>query len=160
MKVGIYGPGRSGKDECAEWLALNTRLRYWGSSSQVILPHAALHFGISEKEAWRLRHQHREVWRQIGDELRANDPAHLARVTLKQGDINVGVRAKVEIEAVRRERLVDIAVWVHRPNIEPDPTLEFGPEQCDIILPNDRTLPHLHARLRNLANSWAVLKAS
>ena len=158
MKVGIYGPGRAGKDECAAWLKRNTRLRYWGATSEVIKPHAAKRLGVSEREAWRTRHDHRELWRAIGDELRAGDPAALARVTLRSGDINVGVRALVEIEAVRREHLVDVAVWVDRPGLPDDPTLEFGPEQCDLILPNRWGLPELHGRLRNLANSWGVLK--
>lgn len=160
VKVGIYGPSRSGKDIAAAYLAAHTRLRYWGPTSKVIAPHAAERLGMNAVEAYRLRHANRPLWRQIGDELRANDPAFLARVTLQRGDINVGVRARVEIEAVRRERLVDIAVWVDRAGIPDDPTLEFGPEMCDVLLPNHWGIPELHGRLRNLALSWGVLKAS
>ena len=158
LKVGIYGPGRSGKDAAAEWFAANTRLRYWGSTSQVITPHAAKRLGISEREEFRRRHEDRALWRQIGDELREVDPAALARVTLWDGDLNVGVRSLREIAAVRRERLVDVALWIDRPGVPEDPTLEFDESFADVIVPNRWGLPEFHARLANLARAWGVLR--
>ena len=155
LRLAIVGPGRAGKDACAEWLAANTPLRYTGSCSSVIAPHAARRLGLGVTEAFARRHEDRDLWRAIGDELRRDDPAALARETLRHGELCVGVRARVEIEAVIRERLVDLVLWIDR-DVPPDPTLEFGPEVATVILPNRGTLADLHGRLRALARAWGL----
>lgn len=160
LKVAIAGHGRHGKDTVADRLAATTRLRYWGSCSRVILPHAARRLGLPEAEAWRTRHECREVWRALGDELRAHDPGFLARTVLKRGDVVCGVRSRPEMEAVLREGMVDVAVWVDRKGFPPDPTQEFGPELCHVVLQNHWGLAELHARVDALALSWGVLMRS
>jgi hypothetical protein len=156
MKLAIVGPGRSGKDECALWLDSHTPLRYSGfSTSRAILPHAARRLGISEAEAWATRHERRAVWRVIGDELRRDDPAFLAREALRHGDICVGIRARCEMEAAQREGLVDLTIWVDR-DVPVDDTLEFSRDVADIILPNHWGIEDLHGRLRRLAISWGL----
>jgi hypothetical protein len=159
MRLALIGPGRSGKGEAALWLQRNTRLRYWGPTSKVIAPHAAARLGVSEAEAFRRRHEDRALWRAIGDELRANDPAALARVTLTEGDICEGVRSRVEIEAVVREKLVDTIWWIDR-SVAPDETLEFGIEYADAIIPNRGRIEDLYTRLRRLSAALGILRAS
>jgi hypothetical protein len=159
LKIALCGPGRAGKDEAADWLNLNTRLRYTGSCSSVIAPVAAARLGLSVKEAFRRRHEDRDLWRKLGDEMRAADPAKLARETLRKGDICVGIRSLVEIEAVLRQRLVTIAVWIDRPGIPVDPTLEYDAQMCHVVLSNHGDLPAFHERLRCLAMACGVLKA-
>ena len=156
MKLAIVGPGRSGKDEIANWLHANTSLCYLGySTSRVICPHAARQLGISEDEAFARRHEDRALWRRIGDELRAHDPAHLAREVLKHQDVCVGIRARCEIEAAQRERLVDLTLWVAR-DVPNDETLEYGSEVADLIIENRQSLSHLHARLSRLARALGL----
>lgn len=157
MKLAIVGPGRCGKDTAADWFNANTILRYWGSCSQVILPVAAFRLGISQDEAWANRHKDRAFWRALGDEMRARDPAALARVTLEKGDLVVGVRSHVEMRAVIDQKLVDLVVWVYRPNLPPDPTLEFGRGLADIVIENTTTLGDFHAKLRAFSKTLGVL---
>ena len=157
MKIAIVGRGRAGKDATAAWLSANTTLHYALSTSQVIAPHAAKRLGLSVDEAFRRRHEDRELWRRLGDELRRDDPARLARETLAVGDLCVGVRARVEMEAVISEGLVDLVLWVDR-DVPPDLTLEFDAGLADVILPNHGTVAELHGRLRRLARALGVLR--
>lgn len=168
MRLAIVGPGRCGKDEMAAWLAANTRLRYSGTTSTVISKEYARRHGMTFDEAHAVRHARRDEWRALGDDMRRHDPAFLARTQLQTGDLAVGIRAAVEIEAVIREGLVDLVAWIDRPFIanddnrchaEPDPTLEFGDEVADITIRNDGSLSRYHRRIRNLAGALDVLLA-
>lgn len=158
MKLAIVGPGRSGKDHAAEHLASISTLFYSGySTSAVILPWAADWLGVSAAEAWETRHADRELWKAIGDELRREDAARLARKTLEVSDICVGIRDRVEMEAVRYEGLVDLVLWIDR-DVPPDPTMGYGPEMADVVVMNRWDLASLESRLTRLAASWGVLK--
>jgi hypothetical protein len=108
-------------------------------------------------EWFAARHDRRAIMRAKGDAMRESDPAALAREALKFGDIANGIRAKVEIEAVKLEGLVDLTIWIDR-EVERDDTLEFGPEVADIIIQNHGGLADFHARLARLARSWGVLR--
>lgn len=160
MKIALCGPSRCGKDTAAEWLAKNTTLRYWDSTSRVIAHHAAAALGMTEEQAWACRHQYRKVWGDIGDRLRRDDPCKLARTVLANADICAGVRKGTEMRALMAERLVDLAIWIDRPESESDETQEYGPELCDVILRNDSTVPVFLARLEALARTWGVMASS
>lgn len=160
MKLAIIGPGRCGKDTAAEFFADRTLLRYWGSCSQVILPEAAKRLGVSEEQAWAERHEKREFWRALGDEMRKDDPAALARVTLERGDLCVGVRSHVEMRAVIDQGLVDLVVWIHRPGIPNDPTLEFGRGLADVFVENDGTLADFRRKLKKFAATLGVFNVA
>lgn len=157
IKLAIVGPGGSGKSLAAEYLAHVTSLRFTGECSRVICPHAAARLGISEHEAYATRHASRDLWRRLGDDLRAHDPAALARETLREGNICVGIRARVEMDAVRNERLVQWVVWVQRdtPN---DSTLEFGPDVADVVIDNNASVEVFCRRLRSFARHLGVLR--
>lgn len=160
MKIAIIGPSGSGKGFIASRLSGISRLRYWGSTSWAILPHAARELGVNEVTAWATRHEHRETWRRIGDELRAHDPAALARITLTEGDISDGIRSRSEFLAARDLNLFRLTIWVQR-DVPEDPTLELDASFADIILDNRVEVePTLDARLRRLANALGVLRAA
>ena len=153
MILGIMGPGRSGKDEAAEWFVKNRGLRYSGTTSVAISKRVAELEDISFEEAHSVRHERREYWRWLGDQMREDDPAALARIVREGSDMLVGVRAKVELKQVRKEKLCDLIIWIDRPGIPIDPTIEFGPELCDIIIPNWWGLREYHERLKILSKS-------
>jgi hypothetical protein len=114
---------------------------------------AARREGVTLAVALSQRHERRAYWRALGDELRAHDPAFLVRQLLTGTNIICGVRARIEMQAIRDERMLDIVYWIDRPGIPEDPTLEFGPELCDVIVPNWWDLPSYHQRWRTIAGS-------
>ena len=156
FNLAICGPGESGKDTVAKWLHCHTRLRMGRSTSEIILPHVAERLGVSPITAWRERSAHRDLWAQEGDRLRTDDPAALARLTLAEGDMCVGVRRRTEMEAAISAGLFDLAVWVDRLDVPPDTSLTYGPELCDLVIQNHWGLLELHSRLARLARSWDV----
>lgn len=158
MKLAIVGPSRAGKDEAANWFVANTNLRYRGATSLVILPFAADWLSISDAEAYATRHVWKDLWKQIGDESRREDPAALARITLADAELSVGIRDWIEIDAVRREALVDLVIWIDAP-VEPDSTLTFGSEMADVVIENFGTIAEFHGRLERLARAMGLVKA-
>jgi hypothetical protein len=148
VKLGIYGPGRAGKDEVAHHLVDAHGFRYYGPTSFVIASELARRTGRPFDELYGSRHADRETWATVGDELRRDDPAFLARKVLERGDLVVGVRRRIEARAIRG--LLDAVWWIERPGIPDDPTLDFGPEECDLVLRNDGALGDLHTRIDSL----------
>lgn len=150
-RIALCGPGRCGKDTAAEWLHENTRLNYVMSTSEVIAPVAAERLGLTVEAAFARRHEDRALWCRLGKEMRASDPAFLVRTVLDKGsDIVVGVRDRQEIVTASLEGLVDLVVWIDR-RVPFDPTLEYGPELCDIRITNDDSLDEFHGKLAALA---------
>jgi hypothetical protein len=158
LKIAIVGPGRCGKDTAAEWLSANTRLSYAVSTSEVISWSMADKMGVSVATAHAMRHDRRGEWFDQGVRLRGIDPAYLARTVLALGDICVGIRDRPEMDRVRSEGLVDLVLWVDRPGVAADPTLMYGPELADVILPNWWGIDEFHGRLRVLGKSLGILR--
>ena len=51
--------------------------------------------GLSEQEAYRTRHQNRNLWHRIGKEVRKKDPGFLLRESLVNAEIVGGIRELV-----------------------------------------------------------------
>lgn len=153
-KLAICGPGSCGKDTVANWLDTNTPLRRGPSTSEFILPVVAERLGISLVQAWLEREKNRDLWAAIGDELRGDDPAALAKQAMERGDICVGLRRREELVAAQAAGLFDLTIWVSRRNLPPDTSLTYGAELCDIIVPNWLGLEALYSRLARLVGMW------
>jgi hypothetical protein len=134
------------------YLATITDLRYAGSFSWAALPHMAAFLDVHPCQAWEQRHQNRQIWKDELDRLRQHDQCYLAKLVLQTGDIAAGLRDKLEIAAVREQRLFNHIVWIHRPGIPQDPTCTYGPEDCDDIITNDGTLEDFHRSI----STWAL----
>lgn len=155
MKILFTGYGRAGKDEAAAYVAKITGLRYAGSFSWAALPYVAERLGLHPQVAWETRHTMRKQWYDYCNELRAPDATILARLVLAQGDVTAGLRDKVELDACKAAGLFDEIVWVERPGTPVDPTVTFGPQDCDRILVNEGTLEEYHAKLHELCvEAW------
>jgi len=154
-KIAICGPGRCGKDTAARWFASHTLLRFGRSTSEVIAPHVAARLSLPLEVVFSHRHDNRQFWFDVGNELQRTDPAYLVRETLKDAEISIGMRNRSEILAVRDAGIVDLIVWIDR-DVPADPTMEFGPEMCDVIVLNRGTIEEFYQRLESLAR-WARL---
>lgn len=152
MKVLFCGYGRAGKDTAAMHLAKVTGLRYAGSFSWAALPHMAKFLGLHPCQAWEQRHQNRQVWKDELDRLRASDQCHLARLVIDEGDVAAGLRDKLEIDAVRAEKLFNHIVWVHRPGTPVDPTVTYSPGDCDSTILNSGGLFEFYEAIK----TWAI----
>ena len=146
----LCGPHGCGKDEAARIIGRLSGLRYGGSLSWVGLPVVASALGITEQEAWDTRHRRHADWTRILDSYRLNDQTRLARDALARGHMIIGCRSVLELRAVREARLAQAAVWINRPGVPPDPTMTYGPEECDTVLENDGGLPLLEANVKDL----------
>jgi len=149
-KILLVGYGRAGKDEGLSYLAALTRLRNAGCTSVYLAKYVARELGISESEAYKTRHQRRDEWYRIGNQLRENDPGILLREALANGPLTGGVRDLEEIIEARRCNLVDLIVWVENVRAPTDTTVKFGPEHCDVIIQNNGTLDEYQDKLRRL----------
>ena len=155
--LAVVGRGRAGKDTVAEWLEANTVLRFKGSCSWTGRLYVADRLGITPEEAWATRHERRMEWYDLLNEYRREDPARLIKDVLKHSDVVVGVRDGVEMKAAIDARLVDLVIWVDR-DVPEDPTLTFGEELADVILPNRWAVADLHRRVEALARSLRILR--
>jgi len=150
-KLLLVGYGRAGKDEGLSYLAALTGLRNAGCTSVYLAKYVARELGISESEAYKTRHQRRDDWYRIGNELRESDPGILLREALANGPLTGGVRDLEEIIEARRCNLVDLIVWVENISVPIDTTVKFHSEHCDVIVQNNSTLEEYQDKLRRLA---------
>ena len=158
--LGIGGMGRAGKDTAAEFLCACTKMIYPGSASQMILPlltnmvyddnRDVLEESRPsiEQKVFDDRHSHREFWIAACHALRGNDYGLLVRMCLGAGDIAVGIRGRLELETVLRDQIITTAMWIDNPRVPHDITVEYGPEDCDVMIPNYGSVLELYAKLR------------
>lgn len=152
MKVLFVGHGRCGKDVACETLAAATGWVNAGTTSKYLAEYVAtaLHRSHEVETVYAERHDNRDLWRRLGDEMRQTDQALLVRKAFAAGDISGGCRGLPEIREVQRVGLADVVIWVHRPGNPIDPTMEFGPEEADIILLNEGSLEKYKKRVQRL----------
>ncbi len=150
-RILIVGYSRAGKDTACEYLAKSTELRFAGTTSLYLARYVAARLGVSEEEAYRTRHQNRNLWHRVGNEVRKRDPGLLIRASLEYAEIVGGARDLEEIIACKQNHLVDLIVWIANSRVRKDSTVNFSEQDCDIIVPNHWTLEEFHLRLLRLA---------
>lgn len=161
MRLAICGHGRSGKDTAAHWLNRHTSLHFHGSLSWYLAIDVAKKTGLSREEAYKRRHDSDDVrlmWYNLGRELRKNNPGYLINKAIEDGsDIICGVRDKEEVLWMIDNNIVDLVIWIDR-DVKTDPTMEFGPELCDVMIYNNGTLEDLCLRLARLSKALNILR--
>lgn len=149
--VAFCGMGRAGKDTAAEYLCAQLDIKYPKSASWLISPLVAEMAEIPAEVAWETRHQNREFWIHACHALRGKDYGMLVRMCLGAGDVAVGIRGRFELDRVLNDGTIDLAVWIDNPRVPKDPTVEYGPEDCDLVIPNHGSLLEFYRKLRNVA---------
>lgn len=155
MKIGIVGPGLSGKDTAAEIIARETSLRYKAGTSKWaanLVWHRISTYYSTPEACWQDRRNHREEWAQIIGEYNQDDPVALYRDCLAEQDILTGIRWKHEFDACRAVGLCDLWIYISRPSIPRDGTLEVAQADCDISIYNAGTLSDFEWKVKNLCS--------
>ncbi len=150
-RILLVGHGRAGKDTGLEYLSALTGMQNAGSTSLYLTKYVAQRLGLDEREAYRTRHEMRDEWYRIGNELRTNDPGILLREALNRGPLTAGIRDLQEVVFARVNRVVDLIVWIENNRVPVDPTIKFGPEYADIVVQNNGSVEDYHERLKRLA---------
>jgi cytidylate kinase len=150
-RILVVGPSGAGKDTACRFLAELTGLRFAGTTSSYLARHVAARLGVSVEQAYHSRHRDRNLWHRVGNEVRRRDPGLLVRESLEHADLTGGARGIEEIEACRRERLVDLIVWIDNDRVRGDSTLTFSQRDCDVVVPNHGTLEDFRRHLLGLA---------
>ena len=133
----LCGHGGAGKDFAAEYLCQSTPMVYSGSTSNVVAPLIAKALGSNDvKSTFESRKQNREFWYAFCNEVRRDDPTLLAKLNLAAGDVVVGPRDSFEVYHTIEQGIVDLSVWIDNPRVAQDPTIKFGPDDCDITICN------------------------
>lgn len=161
----LCGDGGSGKDYVAEVMAGLLNLPYKCSTSYIaavkmwdwidgkrepmdvceprfVLPEGQPPFSSLENFYSR-RAQHRRYWSDWIDwyNERSASKAALYLDSVAAGNhLITGIRKKHEFLAFEKTGLIDLSIWIHRPGIARDITQEYGPELCDLTMPNDDLL--------------------
>lgn len=150
IPIGVCGHGRAGKDTAAEFICGHTEAVYPRSASWLVLPLVAHMAGIPPEVAWQERHQHRECWIESCHAIRGKDYTMLIRMCLGAGDIAVGIRGRLELDAAVHQGIVGMTLWIDNPRVPADPTVEYGPDDCDIMVCNGGSRLAFYAKLRKL----------
>lgn len=158
-RILLVGHGRSGKDTCGEYLEAITGLRFAGTTSKYLTKYVAARLQISEAEAYTTRHENRIQWYEIGNDIRRDDPLKLVRESLEDGSVVGGIRDIREIEAVHRESIVDIVLWIENCRVPADPTLTFGKEWAHVIIENNGAVREFYSKLYKFAEFSGLIHA-
>lgn len=164
MRIAICGMGNSGKHEASRYLSGITGLRYVQSTSEFaasFVRPAVEATGVRytcDGDCWRDRRKRRQIWRDAIARYNAGDPARMYREMIEENDIIDGLRMRCDIEACRKEGIVQTAIWIERPGICFDPTCEILASDCDHEIRNDGSLELFYSRLDRLSESLGLSK--
>lgn len=147
----LCGPSQCGKDTAAEFLRDAFGYLFRGSSSQYLRQRmVAAGYDAELLAGYRHRPEVRDQIYQFGKQLRETRVAALVGDVSRENELFVGFRELGEVQFMQRYQLVDLTLWIDR-DVPPDPTLEYGPEVADLILPNRGTIQDLFGRLALVA---------
>lgn len=152
-KILIVGWGRSGKDAAGAFLHEHCGIPYCASTSWAALPMIAETLDLPMQLAWESRHRDRQLWKDICDAHRIDDPLLLIRKALEfPGRVVTGIRDKCEMDAAMKHGLFAHVLWIHRDGIPEDRTVTFTPDYPGVIIvKNNGTLHEFHRTLYHLA---------
>lgn len=150
----ILGYARNGKDTVAEMLHHEFGLTFLSPSEfaakYIVFPKLQSDYA-TVRECFEDRVNRRALWFKLISEYNAKDKTRLVREILSRSDIYVGIRAKEELEAVKREEIADHIVWVDaskRLPPESSSSCTVGPEDADFILDNNGSLQDLTSSVK------------
>lgn len=160
-RILFCGPSNCGKDQAALYLQEITKLTYIGPTSMFIAPRAGEVLGMTAEEAYERRHEDRDLWFRLGNEMREEDPCALVRAGFAGGgNLLTGVRNREEVIESAALGLVDHFVWVYR-EVPKDSTLKYDwrdlPEDRRYWLDNTSDLANLRQEVLVMAHTLGLI---
>lgn len=146
--IAVIGPSRCGKDTVARMLRQKLSLNYLGSVSWWCKEYVASLLGLPVQEAWETRNDgdNGALWGRLIDQRRVGDPGCILREMLDaDAQIIPGIRKRAEFAAVR-DRFTHV-IWVERPGLPVDKTLDLTQADCDVVIANTGDLGHLEQQV-------------
>lgn len=157
MKFLVIGHARHGKDTLGLILS-SFGLKYTSSSFYALkyvypaLKHT--HQYHSPEECFNDRHNHRSEWFNIIADLNKSDQAFLCKNIIRDYDVYVGMRSRMEFEASKH--LFDAIVWVDaskRLPLESSSSFELVKEDAGFIIDNNSSEKDFKSRAFTFADS-------
>ena len=134
-KILILGKGRVGKDTSARLITETFGHKFRGSSEvaakEVIYP-LMKNFYSSADEAFKRRHENRQLWYNLICQYNRDNPSRLAEKVCEGGSGYTGLRSFREVVDCIEKGIFTHIVWVENPrNEEVDPTIDFDCSQIE-----------------------------
>ena len=106
------------------------------------------------------RRNRREEWKTyIGTYNVVRDPLHgiatYKHTVYRGNDFLCGIRQRREFLACK-EHLIAKSIWLNRPGTPVDPTQEYGPDLCDVVVANNGTLDELREKAWLLSDTLLI----
>lgn len=171
MKIAICGDGQSGKGTASAWLREHTELRYLKSTSEAAAELVWLHWGRyyrygsagsygSCEECFADRRNHRQTWAEIiWNHNQPHGVTLYADMVRAGNEILEGIRRASELRACYEHGIINLSIYIDRPDVPPDPSNEITPADCDFTLINTPgDVGAMFAKLEHLARCLGVLK--
>lgn len=152
-KIAVLGHARHGKDTLAGLLARHYGFTFTSSSlfgaEKAVKPwlekwHDMTYRTLEDMYADRVNH--RSLWYQAIAEYNTPDKARLGRELLSEFDLYVGLRNVDELNALKKEKAFSTVLWIDaskRLPPEPDTSCNITPDDCDLIIDNNKGLKQL-----------------
>jgi len=154
MRIAISGHGECGKDTVSQMLAELFGLKYDRSTSEfsasLVYKHYLRDSYPDFQSAWDDRRNHRELWGKAIAELNGSSKCEIYKMMIEDNEILNGIRRREELMAAKEAGLIDMIIWVNRDGTPVDSTLDYGPEDCDLVVDNSGDLTDLWFSLCDL----------
>jgi hypothetical protein len=163
-KIIVLGYARHGKDTVCDYLRDLYGLEFQSSSlicaKEIVKPYLETK-GIyydDIKSCFEDRAHHRKEWFDAICAFNKDDRTKLGTLIFKKHDVYCGLRNKEELEAMKKQKLYDLCIWVDSSGrgvaIEPESSCTVCPEDADVILKNNRTLDELRLQIMDVMNRF------
>jgi len=164
MKIIVTGMGRHGKDTVCEILEEFFDLDFISSSqysAKLLFSKLSPVYGYKTvDECFNDRHNHREEWFNFITEYNYGDMARLGKQILSEYSVYCGIRNVDELNAIKKEGIVDLIVWVDASKrlgtTEGTNSITVTEEDCDITITNNGSLQDLRDKINRVFSNFIL----